>query len=251
MSRKNNRDDRFAVRPLDLTPPPVLVPRPRALQPGESAFKNRIKRQVDSAERQREARIKNGIDWSVCLVPGCGNDLTFHGMPAFRRPDSRDPAKVLPLCIEHALIAWQNVQMDKHEPLIIETNEMLLERAKAEEAEQQEAAKRRRRQSMNGHIYFVSINGLVKVGWSRDVHERLRAYGPLAKVLCIYPGSRMDETNLHRQLRPVLARGREWYEDCKVIADFVAKAVEQYGEPEVVDSWTKPKEVIKPKRWSA
>lgn len=249
MPRRNQRA--ADNRPLDLTPPPVSTPRPKPLQRGESAFEARIAREAEAAERQRQARIKGGIDWSTCLVPGCGEPLRTLFGPTFKRPEDRDPTAVLPLCIEHALIAWQQVQASKHEPLIIETNAMLIQRTEAEAAKRAEEAKKRRIKSLDGHIYFVRLNGLVKVGWSRDVDERLRAYGPQVEVLCIYPGSRMDETTLHRQLRPALARGREWYEDGKIIADFVADALKRHGEPTFFDSWTKPKEVIKPKRWSA
>jgi hypothetical protein len=57
-----------------------------------------------------------------------------------------------------------------------------------------------------------------------------------ARVLALYPGSRDDETNLHRQLRPARALGREWYEDGDILADFVAVALEQHGPPPPIGS---------------
>lgn len=242
MGRKNRRDHRWTAPPLDSTPAKDAMVIPVL---GHTVEESRTHRQVLAAERQMNARAKNAIDWSVCLVPGCGEELKWFSRRRFDDVKARDPEKVLPLCLRHEVLVWQRVQLVKGETAVIETNQELLER----EAEAEAARKRRRMENLNGHIYFVRLNGLVKVGWSRSVHDRLRAYGPLADVLCIYPGSRMDETTLHRQLRPVLARGREWYEDCKIIADFAAKAVEQHGPPVTYDEWTKPKTTpIRPRR---
>jgi hypothetical protein len=247
MPRRNNRADHTGVPPLDLTPPPT---RPAMPKPGVSG-PSRAEREAANAVRQRKARINGGIDWNICLVPGCGEELKFYGSHKFRDPERRDPERVLPMCFDHQMIVWTNVQAMQNDPIILEANARVVERLREKEAAEHEARKKRWAERRDGHIYFVRLNGLVKAGWSRDVHERLRAYGPLADVLCIYPGTRDDETHLHRQLRPVLARGREWYEDCKIIEDFVADAVKKHGPPVTYDEWTKPKQVIKPRKRTA
>jgi len=242
MPRRNNRDDAAHV-PLDLTPDPL----PR-WAPSGASIKPRAQRERESADQQQKARVAGGIDWSVCLVPGCGTELRSYGLLEHYHRDKRDPEHALPLCYTHAVVVWQQVQRNKHESLIMETNEDLLRRARAKQMAEDEAAKQRRMADRNGKIYFVRLNGLIKVGWSRDVNDRLRAYGPEVEVLCIYPGSRDDETYLHRQLRPVLARGREWYEDHPIVTDYVAKMLEKHGAPNYADWWTKPKETIRPRK---
>ena len=46
---------------------------------------------------------------------------------------------------------------------------------------------------------------------------------------------------MHRQLRPSLAKGREWYHDDDVIAGHVAEAIDKYGRPDMSVTWTEPK----------
>lgn len=257
MPRRNNRH-REQYEPLDLTPADVRRPRPepRHLSHADSQ-RLREERERQAAERQRNARINKGIDWSICLVPGCGKTLTLFGEIEHRRPEMRDHTIRLPLCIDHLFVAYKQASHPGHrgsrEPtrLQVEALALVMEREQARLQANQDEAKRKRLASTNGHIYFVRLNGLVKVGWSRDVAARLRAYGPEVEVLAVYPGTRDDETYLHRQLRPSLKVGREWYEDNAILADYVARAVAEHGEPNVRDDWTRPKEVIRLRRRSA
>lgn len=193
---------------------------------------------------RRKKRIAAAISWSHCLVPTCEGQI--HNPATI----FRDPDQFLPLCVEHEVTVWQGVQRQNRDPEIIRTAEERFAAAVHALGAADKAAQEKFLARQSGHIYFVRVNGLIKAGWSRDVHGRLRAYGPLVEVLCIYPGTRQDETNLHRQLRPALVRGREWYEDGPILADFVAAAVEKYGPPVVYDDWTKPKQNIKPRKRS-
>ena len=80
-------------------------------------------------------------------------------------------------------------------------------------------------------------------------HQRLKSYGASVELLALYPASRDDETNLHRQLTPARARGREWYEDGPIIQLFIDKALEQFGMPPSFDGlWTEPKRIVAGKR---
>lgn len=103
----------------------------------------------------------------------------------------------------------------------------------------------RRKPTAHGEIYFVLVDGLVKVGWTSKLADRIRAYGPKAVVLANYPGTRSDEATLHRQLTPARAHGREWYHDSDVVRLFVNEALAKYGPPrfETV-GWTEPKQVV-------
>lgn len=96
----------------------------------------------------------------------------------------------------------------------------------------------------DGHLYAVRQGNLIKIGWSREVSARVRGYGAGVEVLAVWPGTRDDETNLHRQLRPALARGREWYHDGPILADFVRGVLAKHGEPWVADTWTRPKTIV-------
>lgn len=242
MPRRNNR--RETVPPLDLTPADIPPPQPKNVRPWEPRprVKTRAERENENAERQLQARMRRGIDWNICLVPGCGEPLQFYGRAEYRQVEYRDPNKRLPLCIRHQLIVWHQVQGSRDIPGVIEANnELIRERQERADAEH-EAAKRAHLAKQDGHIYYIRLNGLIKAGWTRSLHNRLRAYGPDVEILCHHKGSRQDETTLHRNLRPFLARGREWYEDCDGMRDIIAKAVERHGEPYIEINWTSPAE---------
>lgn len=107
----------------------------------------------------------------------------------------------------------------------------------------------RRKPAAHGQIYFVLVDGLVKVGWTSKLADRIRAYGPKAVMLANYPGTRAEESTLHKQLTPARAHGREWYHDGDVVRLFVNEALRKHGPPrfETV-GWTEPKQIVASKR---
>lgn len=232
------------AKPLDLTPEPAP---PRTFgtklwetpKPAPKAVTER-----ENAERQRAARMNNGIDWSVCLVPGCGKSVHgyVHGCPA---PEERDPNTWLPMCLDHASVVAQNVH--RWWP-----NSDIAKAVIAIQERQQQQSERRERnivvrgQGAEGIVYFLRQNGLIKVGWSSDIAKRMKSYGPSVEVLVTFPGSRHDETNLHRQLRSELAKGREWYHDSAVLQHFIAEALKRHGapSPKHLPGWTEPRQAI-------
>lgn len=245
MPRRNHRrSDRY--EPLDLTPATVNANRPRGRRPSET-FQQYIDRSFGEArqraERQHSARINKGIDWSVCLVPGCGEDLVVYDRPLHHDRFWRDHTVALPLCFKHLGVAGRQASINPADPLLVEATTHAIERDRAKQAEEHENGKRAWLSNTFGDIYYLRTNGLIKVGWTRDLIDRLRAYGPDVEVLCHYPASRGDETNLHRQLRPFLAKGREWYQDCPALHDYVAQAVAKHGPPTASAHWTEPKTV--------
>lgn len=61
-------------------------------------------------------------------------------------------------------------------------------------------------------LYAVRTGGLIKFGFTTDAYERIRKYGDIRNsVLALKPGTRADETALHRSLRAHCAKGREYY----------------------------------------
>jgi hypothetical protein len=182
MGRKNNRLDYH--QPLDLTPDevPRRPPLPASASPHEYR-KRRAEEQRERAERQRNARINGGMDWTVCLVPGCGEHLQLYGMEQHPDPHWRDHKWALPLCLDHLFVAHRQASnaADRDTELAVEALSRVIERRKAKVAEVAEAKKREHLASTDGDIYFVRINGLIKVGWSRTVYARLQAYGPDVK----------------------------------------------------------------------
>lgn len=205
---------------------------------------------IERDMRQRAARERKAIDWSVCIVPGCGESLITWGGLIHDDPERRDPRTELPICHRHAAVVWKSL-VDFHVgrgafiEAIADVNDALAERAKAKA----EGDKKAFLERTDGDIYFIRLNDMIKVGWTRDLRGRVRAYGASAELLAYYPATRDDETALHRQLRPALAKGREWYHDGPILNRFIADAVEKHGEPKPIDlGWTEPKETVGGKR---
>lgn len=167
--------------------------------------------------------------------------------------DWRDAEEKLPICSDHGVIVKRQLDPQWNDEEIINLrlkHQGLLEQR--QDAHARAAIINMNGGSARGQIYFLRLNGLIKVGWSSDLVGRLKAYGPDVVVLCHYPASRQDETLMHRQLRPYLAKGREWYEDCQLIADVVNRMVSQYGKPHLTAYWTEPKaDPIKKRKRSA
>lgn len=194
------------------------------------------------AEEAKARSARRRLQWGSCILADCDRTVI---------PDPDETAEY-PICWEHSVEIWQMVQRRRHLPTVIGLSaelsaahdQKVQAKIEADLAEERAAFLAQR----NGDIYFVRLNGLIKVGWSRDLAKRLRAYGPDVEILCHYPGTRDDETNLHRQLTPYRAKGREWYEDCKLLHDLAQQAIDQHGPPRVVAEWTKPKQIIKPRK---
>ena len=253
MPRRNGGREHY--EPLDLTPEQVNneASRKRRQQRANESFGDwqdrRRREEAEGAERQRSARINRGIDWSVCLVPGCGKELRLWGGPdpALRH---RDHTYALPLCLDHMFVAYNQAKRtaDKDLPVSVAANTRVIERRQAVIEAELDAEKRAFMARTDGHLYAVRQGELIKIGWSREVSARVRGYGAGVEVLAVWPGTRADETALHRQLRPALAKGREWYADGPILADFIASIVAKYGEPWVADTWTRPKTIVAGKR---
>lgn len=60
-------------------------------------------------------------------------------------------------------------------------------------------------------IYAVRVRGVVKIGHTTDLAQRLHSLGSI-DLLAFAPGMTFeDELDLHRSLRGHAVRGREWY----------------------------------------
>lgn len=242
MPRRNNRE---AYEPVDLTPPNKTKPDPIGWGHMSRAEVNHAVRMRDleaAAERIRrqvEAEAQGGIDWSICLVPGCPKTVGGLLGNARHRPPDRDTSRHLPLCHEHGVVAWRQIQQASGLPVLIETAKQVEKRER-----EYQARLRNGKPESDGELYFVRINDLVKVGWTATLSRRLKEYGAGAELLCHYPGTRDDETTLHRRLNAVRAMGREWYHDGPVIQRYVDQALEEHGPPTAKAAWTVPKNPV-------
>lgn len=83
----------------------------------------------------------------------------------------------------------------------------------------------------DGIVYYILINGQIKIGYTANLKRRSRSYPPGSELLAIEPGTKMLERERHIQFARFLARGREWFADAPEIRKHAASLVEQFGMP--------------------
>ena len=72
-------------------------------------------------------------------------------------------------------------------------------------------------------VYFIhTADGLIKIGYTTNLGQRLRAYkGGLKRILFAVRGTYDDEQILHARFRPFRARGVEYYHPVPEILDYI------------------------------
>lgn len=81
-----------------------------------------------------------------------------------------------------------------------------------------------------GWVYYLEIDGIIKIGYASDVTDRMRAYPPTAKLLAVEPGTRTLEAERHGLFNAYLAHGREWFRDVPELRNWIASLVAQHGD---------------------
>lgn len=187
--------------------------------------------------------------WTKCMVPGC----------KFTVPKLLDFTHgiAIAICTVHQVAVWEHVNDTLDEPDVDQTRAAMRARRDAirlaeedvREAEAELARQQKRDLDAPGDVYYVRVGDLIKVGWTSDLYARVRSYGPGAELLVHFKGTRRDETNLHRNLVPSRAKGREWYHEDAVVQAFITNALRQHGEPRFTHTrWTEAKPVVAGKR---
>lgn len=195
-----------------------------------------------SRRARRDAELERYCAQVVCGIRGCREMVPVR---------THVPLSV---CLDHAYQIWEMVERNDADPFFREVLATAIAkrdalRAALRDADQAETRKFFAAPDAPGEIYYVRLGGLIKVGWSSDLRARIRSYGPDAALLVHYEATRTDETNLHRNLAPSRAKGREWYHDDAIIRAFISNTLRQHGPPTLTDlGWTQPKPVVAGKR---
>jgi hypothetical protein len=84
----------------------------------------------------------------------------------------------------------------------------------------EEKAPPERKPEVREVVYFISMQGLIKVGYTKNFLQRMRAYGP-CELLCVVEGGRAEEALVHQTLRHDLHHGAEWYNDTEFVRQVI------------------------------
>ncbi len=86
-------------------------------------------------------------------------------------------------------------------------------------------------QAGDGLVYYMRINGRIKIGYTTNLTQRSRTYPPGTELLAVEPGTRETEAQRHNQFSRSLAQGREWFAESDAIKAHVAALIEAYKVP--------------------
>ena len=92
-------------------------------------------------------------------------------------------------------------------------------------------AKIRRGDPSEGFVYYIRINGQIKIGYAADVTARMRHYPPGSELLAVEPGTLQLERERHIEFANDLERGREWFGESARLIRHMASVVELRGDP--------------------
>lgn len=83
-----------------------------------------------------------------------------------------------------------------------------------------------------GWIYYVLIDGRIKIGYSVDVKRRLASYPFDSPLLAMHPGTKQLEAEMHKKFAGSRAAGREWFLDTDELRTHINEVIAQFGEPD-------------------
>lgn len=84
---------------------------------------------------------------------------------------------------------------------------------------------------VEGTVYVLLSDNLVKIGWASDLDARMKAYSPGARILAVMPGTKADETKLHRKYADLKTNRREWFTYHPRVMEEVERIVREHGQP--------------------
>lgn len=163
------------------------------------------------------------------------------------RLDARNPESWMclwPECLDHGAIwlGWRMCEkhgreihemVQRHDcPPIVRESIERRERAHEDNSSKINAGERvdtARRDLIPGWVYYVLIDGLIKIGYAKSVPARMRAYPPTAQLLAVEPGTLQVERARHQHFGHHLAKGREWFADTPDLRAWIDTVVTEYG----------------------
>lgn len=148
-------------------------------------------------------------------------------------PDCPKPQDTAKLCEAHGYIVWAAFDAGS-----------LAEVDKRRRAHTIRAAAT---QPKTGTIYYLQVGTHIKIGWTQDLSKRMRAYAPNSVLLATHPGTRGDETALHRKFAVWRSHGNEWYPHAPVILQHIDRVKAEHGQPPNVPFGARPVTVPTPR----
>lgn len=209
------------------------------LSPGMEA---RLRKDEDAARIKQTIRHRQR--YVPCLMPDCTERVAR--------------ATEIRLCNGHLFNIWRYVdQLGSHrvEPYVFDGSplpeEPILTLEEQELRRQALRDRARRVAHQHGMLYVMDTSdGWLKIGWTgRRFLGRINQYPPNFRFVVAVPGTRADERDAHRALKPSRIAGREWYdptpEVVRQVNEWIARAnmLKKQIETDVIATTTNPEDL--------
>lgn len=195
-----------------------------------SAFRTKSQHQKHFARDQEEydAHLFAGRASNYCAYPECSDFALYQGTP---------------LCRDHAAHVWSI--FESREPALhhAHAREQFKSRQVERKDAQIEATTARRLSSQRpGYVYYVEVGDRIKIGFTENVANRMRAYPPTSTLLAVHPGTPIMEKEMHSKFRVHLAEGREWFKPSDELTAHVEAVAKQFP----LEPWFTPNKPTRP-----
>ncbi|MDI3330691.1 MAG: GIY-YIG nuclease family protein [Micrococcus sp.] len=153
----------------------------------------------------------------------------------------------LPLCEIHGWDVWHIYQertVNGDGPLAAirrrrnweaEQAKMLQQKlAESDSSWERHLAERQARNTAPGTIYYLRMGDRIKIGFTRDLQQRLAAYPPHTEVLATHPGTFQLEAEMHQKFKAHRAERREWFHPHAEIDAHIETVRQQFGQLSLV-----------------
>jgi hypothetical protein len=148
-------------------------------------------------------------DGTACLAPGCASTaIGEYGIF---------------LCEVHAVKAYVRItRLARDRGWNMRKATEQSERKRAEESLAARHAQRHGYERAEQVVYFALFGERIKIGTTTNPARRL-ANLPYEEILCVIPGDRTTEREMHRRFAAHRIQG-EWFHDCQEIRAYIAEA---------------------------
>ncbi len=184
-----------------------------------------LERKKQRRERRRKARKDSEANrWIWCSFGR--HRVERHAFIREQFPDAT-------VCTECQFKIVENLESVLEVPAVSKAMARMA-RTRSVESEQKKAMRAmadKQYQEGDGLVYYMRINGRIKIGYTSNLLQRSRNYPPGTELLAVEPGTRETEALRHNQFSRSLAQGREWFAESDPIKAHVTALVEAYGVP--------------------
>jgi hypothetical protein len=195
---------------------------PLFLEPGEAEPYWWLDWHAPRADHKANMFSGNVVSGTVCATNMCGETSGYMD---------------LPFCEDCAWKMWSVMDAECPEYMKDAARKGRLDHARRQEAsraaheaqrEIEERARPKTKHYYGGWIYYLKVGDLIKIGYTMDLGQRLKAYPPNTELLAKHPGTTQTEKDMHNKFLVHLAKGREWFKPSDEVMEHIEAVKVKY-----------------------